>query len=178
MQRTGYQTALVGKYINGYTGAAGHHSIPPGWDNWHVMDSIPMEAYYNYSINDNGRLEHHLRQQAVGLLDHGPDEQGRPVHPRRSPPVLPLFRTGRTASRRRFPTSATRASSRTSRRSTRPPSTSATSARSRGASRTRTCSAPPRSCTSTTCASARRSRCLRSIAASAASCRRSRPATS
>jgi arylsulfatase A-like enzyme len=59
MHRAGYQTALVGKYINGYTGAAGHHKIPPGWDDWQVMDSIPMEAYYNYSINDNGRLEHY-----------------------------------------------------------------------------------------------------------------------
>src|SRR6185503_9994204 len=46
----GYKTALVGKYINAYTGAAGHHEIPPGWDDWQVMDSIPMEAYYNYSI--------------------------------------------------------------------------------------------------------------------------------
>ena len=59
MHRAGYQTALVGKYINGYTGAAGHHKIPPGWDDWQVMDSIPMEAYYNYSINDNGHLEHY-----------------------------------------------------------------------------------------------------------------------
>jgi N-acetylglucosamine-6-sulfatase len=57
MQRAGYQTALVGKYINAYTGAAGHHMVPPGWDDWQVMDSIPMEAYYNYSINNNGHLE-------------------------------------------------------------------------------------------------------------------------
>jgi N-acetylglucosamine-6-sulfatase len=59
MHKAGYQTALVGKYINGYTGAAGHHKVPPGWDDWQVMDSIPMEAYYNYSINDNGHLEHY-----------------------------------------------------------------------------------------------------------------------
>ena len=59
MHRAGYQTALVGKYLNGYTGVAGHHKIPPGWDNWQVMDSIPMEAYYNYSINNNGHLEHY-----------------------------------------------------------------------------------------------------------------------
>jgi len=59
MHRAGYQTALVGKYINGYTGVAGHHKIPPGWDDWQVMDSIPMEAYYNYSINENGHLEHY-----------------------------------------------------------------------------------------------------------------------
>jgi N-acetylglucosamine-6-sulfatase len=59
MHDAGYKTALVGKYINAYTGAAGHHAIPPGWDDWQVMDSIPMEAYYNYSINDNGRLVHY-----------------------------------------------------------------------------------------------------------------------
>ena len=81
MHRAGYQTALVGKYINGYTGAAGHHKIPPGWDDWQVMDSIPMEAYYNYSINDNGHLEHYgskpsdysttvLTQKAVQFI-HG-----------------------------------------------------------------------------------------------------------
>jgi N-acetylglucosamine-6-sulfatase len=59
MHDAGYKTALVGKYINGYTGTAGHHAIPPGWDDWQVMDSIPMEAYYNYSINNNGHLEHY-----------------------------------------------------------------------------------------------------------------------
>jgi len=59
MHESGYQTALVGKYINGYTGLAGHHMVPPGWDDWQVMDSIPMEAYYNYEINDNGHLEHY-----------------------------------------------------------------------------------------------------------------------
>lgn len=57
LHRAGYQTALVGKYVNGYTGVAGRHMIPPGWDDWQVMDSIPMEAYYNYTINDNGRHE-------------------------------------------------------------------------------------------------------------------------
>jgi arylsulfatase A-like enzyme len=62
MHDAGYQTALVGKYINGYTGVAGHHKIPPGWDDWQVMDSIPMEAYYNYSINDNGHLVHYGNQ--------------------------------------------------------------------------------------------------------------------
>jgi N-acetylglucosamine-6-sulfatase len=59
MHKAGYDTALVGKYINAYTSASVHHAIPPGWDDWQVMDSIPMEAYYNYSINDNGHLEHY-----------------------------------------------------------------------------------------------------------------------
>jgi N-acetylglucosamine-6-sulfatase len=56
MHKAGYDTALVGKYVNSYTNADVHNEIPPGWDDWQVMDSIPMEAYYNYTINDNGRL--------------------------------------------------------------------------------------------------------------------------
>src|SRR5579864_4123760 len=59
MHDAGYETALVGKYINGYTGVAGHHKVPPGWNDWQVMDSIPMEAYYNYDLNDNGTLVHY-----------------------------------------------------------------------------------------------------------------------
>jgi N-acetylglucosamine-6-sulfatase len=56
MHKAGYETALVGKYVNSYTNAAVHHVVPPGWDDWQVMDSVPMEAYYNYSLNDNGNL--------------------------------------------------------------------------------------------------------------------------
>ncbi|MGH2977754.1 MAG: sulfatase family protein [Gaiellaceae bacterium] len=59
MHRAGYQTALVGKYVNAYTNPSVSHAVPPGWDDWQVMDSIPMEAYYNYSINDNGHLVHY-----------------------------------------------------------------------------------------------------------------------
>lgn len=59
MHRAGYQTGLVGKYVNAYTAPSVHHAVPPGWDDWQVMDSVPMEAYYNYSINDNGHLVHY-----------------------------------------------------------------------------------------------------------------------
>lgn len=74
----GYQTALVGKYINDYT-RYGHHQIPPGWDDWQAMDSVPMEAYYDYTLNDNGELVHYghapsdysttvLTDKAVGFI--------------------------------------------------------------------------------------------------------------
>jgi N-acetylglucosamine-6-sulfatase len=52
----GYDTALVGKYINDYT-MYGDHKVAPGWDDWQVMDSVPMERYYGYAIDDNGRRE-------------------------------------------------------------------------------------------------------------------------
>jgi N-acetylglucosamine-6-sulfatase len=54
----GYETALVGKYINDYT-RYGDHRIPPGWDDWEAMDSVPMEAYYDYTLNDDGDLVHY-----------------------------------------------------------------------------------------------------------------------
>ncbi len=58
LHEAGYETALVGKYLNSATGLS-RTGIPPGWDDWQAMDSAPMEAYYNYSINDNGRLVHY-----------------------------------------------------------------------------------------------------------------------
>jgi N-acetylglucosamine-6-sulfatase len=55
LHRAGYETALVGKYINDYT-RYGHNEIPPGWNDWQVMDSVPMERYYDYTVNENGHL--------------------------------------------------------------------------------------------------------------------------
>ncbi len=50
----GYDTALVGKYLNDYT-AYGHHRVDPGWSDWQVIDSKPEERYYDYVLNENGR---------------------------------------------------------------------------------------------------------------------------
>ena len=54
----GYQTALVGKYLNDYT-VYGHHHLPRGWSDWVAMDSRPEERYYDYTLNENGRLVHY-----------------------------------------------------------------------------------------------------------------------
>jgi N-acetylglucosamine-6-sulfatase len=59
MHRAGYETALVGKYVNSYSNPSVHNAVPPGWNDWQAMDSAPMEAYYNYTINDNGDLVHY-----------------------------------------------------------------------------------------------------------------------
>lgn len=56
LQDTGYRTALLGKYLNGYNLISPY--IPPGWTEWHafVRDSSP-EPYYNYQINHNGTIQ-------------------------------------------------------------------------------------------------------------------------
>lgn len=58
LHRAGYTTALVGKYLNDYT-LDGHDLTPPGWDDWQVLDSVPEEAYYDYTLDENGRLVHY-----------------------------------------------------------------------------------------------------------------------
>jgi arylsulfatase A-like enzyme len=68
----GYTTALVGKYLNDYT-IYGRHHIPPGWSNWQAIDSVPEEAYYDYTLNENGRLVHH----GAAAADYSTDVLGR-----------------------------------------------------------------------------------------------------
>ena len=55
LHRDGYRTAIVGKYLNDYT-VYGHNRVDPGWDDWQVMDSIPEEKYYDYKVDENGRI--------------------------------------------------------------------------------------------------------------------------
>jgi N-acetylglucosamine-6-sulfatase len=58
LHRAGYETALVGKYLNDYS-LDGHNAIPAGWDDWQAMDSVPLEKYYDYKVNENGRIVHY-----------------------------------------------------------------------------------------------------------------------
>jgi N-acetylglucosamine-6-sulfatase len=44
----GYRTALVGKYLNGYSGTY----IPPGWDDWHAING----NFLSNDLSENGRI--------------------------------------------------------------------------------------------------------------------------
>src|SRR5215217_1740202 len=54
LQSTGYRTALVGKYLNGYEDE-GDGVVPPGWTDWHGV-AAGQVAYYDYSLSDNGKV--------------------------------------------------------------------------------------------------------------------------
>jgi len=61
LNRSGYKTALVGKYMNGYPVTAGDNYVPPGWTDWHAFYHHGPENdeggyYFNYTISDNGEL--------------------------------------------------------------------------------------------------------------------------
>ncbi len=51
---TGYDTALVGKYMNGTEDDPTH--IPPGWSEWYGSVDNFFYTGYNYALNENGTI--------------------------------------------------------------------------------------------------------------------------
>lgn len=75
MQKAGYRTALVGKYLNEY-GAANQREIPPGWNRWAAMLDNSTYDYFNFGINANGKVRYygdegyardHIKLATIGL---------------------------------------------------------------------------------------------------------------
>ena len=56
LKRAGYETILVGKYLNGY-GDQDKREIPPGWTEWHGAVNNSAYQFYGYTLNENGKLE-------------------------------------------------------------------------------------------------------------------------
>jgi arylsulfatase A-like enzyme len=74
LQRSGYATAHIGKFLNGYGSAPSLDSeVPPGWSEWYGSVDDP-DAYtggstysaYGYTLNENGTPVHYgATNQAV-----------------------------------------------------------------------------------------------------------------
>lgn len=56
LRAAGYRTGLVGKYVNNYPQGAGDTHIPPGWDEWQGLLLDRPAGFFDYVINENGRL--------------------------------------------------------------------------------------------------------------------------
>ena len=57
LQRAGYRTALMGRYLNGYPNdETGRLYVPPGWSDWFSPIGGDPYSQYNYRINFNGRV--------------------------------------------------------------------------------------------------------------------------
>lgn len=71
LQGAGYRTGLFGKYLNGYPEQApvGKKYIPPGWSTWDVPASGSPYHQFNYTLNDNGKLESHGDKASDYLTD-------------------------------------------------------------------------------------------------------------
>ncbi|MET8183811.1 sulfatase [Streptomyces sp. NPDC005336] len=65
LQRAGYRTGFMGKYLNGYRPK--NKYVPPGWDEWDVAG----DGYrnYNYDLNENGEVERYGEDPQDYLTD-------------------------------------------------------------------------------------------------------------
>jgi arylsulfatase A-like enzyme len=64
LQKAGYQTALMGKYLNGYSSADG---VAPGWDEWDATGNGYAE--FNYSLNQGGTQRYYGHSAKSYLTD-------------------------------------------------------------------------------------------------------------
>jgi len=56
LRAAGYRTGLVGKYVNNYPQGAGDTHIPPGWDEWQALLLDRAAGFFDYAMNENGRI--------------------------------------------------------------------------------------------------------------------------
>jgi arylsulfatase A-like enzyme len=66
MQRAGYRTAFMGKYLNGYVPQ--RMGPEPGWDEWDVGGGGGY-AEFGYTLNENGRPVHYGHRPSDYLVD-------------------------------------------------------------------------------------------------------------
>jgi N-acetylglucosamine-6-sulfatase len=55
LRSAGYHTVHIGKYLNGY-GRQRPTEVPAGWDEWFGSVDPSTYRYYNYTLNENGKL--------------------------------------------------------------------------------------------------------------------------
>ena len=67
LERAGYYTAHIGKFLNGYERSA--VGVPPGWSEWH--GSKRTYSFYGYALLENGEVVEY------GSTHRGPRPAGR-----------------------------------------------------------------------------------------------------
>ena len=84
IRRSGYYTALIGKYLNGY---GPRRLVPRGWSEWRAVTS---QRVYDYTLNENGKLVHYGTDSADFKQDVLTRKAVRLVN-RRAPRAQPFF---------------------------------------------------------------------------------------
>jgi N-acetylglucosamine-6-sulfatase len=66
LKKSGYRTAMVGKYLNGYGVDDGvlealpdAREIPPGWSEWFGLTAGSDQRRYQYKLNENGDVRYY-----------------------------------------------------------------------------------------------------------------------
>ena len=56
LQKVGYRTAAVGKWLNGYGARDAHGEVPKGFDIWRGLLDVSAYDYFNFVMNSDGKL--------------------------------------------------------------------------------------------------------------------------
>jgi arylsulfatase A-like enzyme len=56
LQKDGYKTAYIGKYLNAYPDTARETYVPPGWNEFDSAAAGMPYTEYHYTLNENGHL--------------------------------------------------------------------------------------------------------------------------
>lgn len=88
LQRAGYRTAWIGKYLNGY-GLEGDAHVPPGWDRWVGLMGFSSLLIYGYEASIDGEVRRWGERPEDYQTDVLAREAARFV--RRAPAGDPLF---------------------------------------------------------------------------------------
>jgi len=89
LQRSGYETVLVGKYLNAY-GYLNPIEVPPGWSEWRATVDPSSYNYFNYTLNEGGTLIRFLDlpwQYQTDVIG----ERAVEIVQRRAPEAAPYF---------------------------------------------------------------------------------------
>jgi N-acetylglucosamine-6-sulfatase len=89
LQRAGYYTAHIGKYLNGY-GTRDPREIPPGWSEWRGSVDPTTYRFYGYTLNEGGTLRSYGSDPASYQADVY-TEKALDVIRRRAPGSQPFF---------------------------------------------------------------------------------------
>jgi arylsulfatase A-like enzyme len=84
LDRAGYQTAFIGKYLNRYGTADAPARVPPGWDDWHASKGVNYDVARMY---ENGVATIH---RDVYMTDYVTDLSDS-IIAQRMPRAAPLF---------------------------------------------------------------------------------------
>lgn len=95
LQRAGYTTAHVGKYLNEYARAVDDpNEVPPGWNEWHTAiepdgTDTPV-PYYDYTLRENGHAVRYGSRK-TDYITRQLDEKAVNLIHRYVPGTKPLF---------------------------------------------------------------------------------------
>ena len=86
LQRAGYHTIHIGKFLNRYGQDNPPTEVPPGWSEWYASIDLSTYQYTGYQLNENGVVNTYDRYQADEYTQRAVDAVQR-----LSPAPAPFF---------------------------------------------------------------------------------------